>query len=953
MKHLFSSHCMYFTLFFFIMLRISSYNCKSFKRNIGGIARLCDASDIVFLQEHWLFPSELPLLNNAHEDFISFGTSSIDPSRGLMLGRPFGDVAVLWKNDLASVVKAVTYDDDRIIGLECHINDFKVLYLGVYLPYDNKHNFDQYVYYLSKLKSIIDDFDSPYVCILGDFNADIYRRSEFGTELQSFCLGADLKLADVLMLPQCSITHMNEGSSTESWLDHIVCTGGLYPLLHDVGIDTRIVSSDHFPIFLRLDLGYLRSYPKLSTELENESRWLVDWTSLDGACINDFVKSAGEELSIIHVPYEALECSNNTCSAHNADIEAYYDSIVNAVRNASRSHIAHRKQDYARRAIPGWSEFVEEKHTLYGDLYSLWAIIGKPRQGYIYDQLRIAKSQFKYALRYCLKNEKDLRAKALADKFVNKPHDIASFWKEVRRLNSVPPVAQSVAGVSGETNIACMWKNHFSDILNSVDNPKSRDSVLRQLSISDASVPLFSVPEILDSISELSSGRSPGCDELYAEHFKFAGAPCAIHLSLCFSMMLRHNFLPPSLSRVILSPIVKDKTGNISDKDNYRPIALATVSSKILERVILNRCRYNLVSSDHQFGFKEKHSTDMAVYVLKEVIDHYLRNRSPVFVCFLDARKAFDRVNHWILFDKLLRRGMPVDIVRLLATWYESQKFHVLWGRCVTEGFHVTNGVRQGGILSPYLFNVYTDDLSVTLDRSGVGCRYLGSINHLCYADDMVLLSPTSQGLQKMLDICAAYAEDHDMIFNCKKTVCMAILPNLFKGMVLPDIVLCGNVLAYVENYKYLGYHVSNSVSKSDDLELRHQYRLLCCRANSLIRKFSMCSYPVKKYLYMTYCSNISSVHLWHSHRASVLRKFIVCFNNAARMFFGYERFCSASNMFVREQIDNFGALHRKAVFGFLARLQQSNNRIVLSMFSGDLTRYSSMRKAWSSALYM
>ena len=78
-----------------------------------------------------------------------------------------------------------------------------------------------------------------------------------------------------------------------------------------------------------------------------------------------------------------------------------------------------------------------------------------------------------------------------------------------------------------------------------------------------------------------------------------------------------------------------------------------------------------------------------------------------------------------------------------------------------------------------------------------------------------------------------------------------------------------------------------------------------------------------------------------------------MCFNNAARMFFGYERFCSASNMFVRERIDNFGALHRKAVFGFLARLKQSKNRIVLSMFSGDLARYSSMRKAWSSALYM
>ena len=236
---------------------------------------------------------------------------------------------------------------------------------------------------------------------------------------------------------------------------------------------------------------------------------------------------------------------------------------------------------------------------------------------------------------------------------------------------------------------------------------------------------------------------------------------------------------------------------------------------------------------------------------------------------------------------------------------------------------------------------------------SGVGCRYLGSVNHLCYADDMVLLSPTPQGLQKLLDICAGYAETHDILFNTKKTVCMAILPSLFRHLTLPDIVLCSNVLSYVDSYKYLGFHISNTASKSDDLELRHQYRLLCCRTNSLIRKFAMCSYSVKKYLYSTYCSNISGVHLWHSHRASVLRKFIVCFNNAARMFLGYERFCSASNMFVRERIANFSAMYRKAVYGFMSRLKQSDNHIVLTLFNGDLAMHSSVRKAWASALYM
>ena len=81
---------------------------------------------------------------------------------------------------------------------------------------------------------------------------------------------------------------------------------------------------------------------------------------------------------------------------------------------------------------------------------------------------------------------------------------------------------------------------------------------------------------------------------------------------------------------------------------------------------------------------------------LRKLFDHYLRNRSPVFVCFLDARKAFDQVNHWTLFEKLIRQGVDLGIVRLLVSW----SFHVLWGPCLSDRFKVTNGVRQSGILS-------------------------------------------------------------------------------------------------------------------------------------------------------------------------------------------------------------------------------------------------------------
>ena len=86
--------------------------------------------------------------------------------------------------------------------------------------------------------------------------------------------------------------------------------------------------------------------------------------------------------------------------------------------------------------------------------------------------------------------------------------------------------------------------------------------------------------------------------------------------------------------------------------DNYRPIAITIVLSKILELIILSKFIHLLLTKDNQFGFKQKHVTDMCILALQQIVDYYQSLNSLVYMCYLDASKAFDRLNYWCLFNK-------------------------------------------------------------------------------------------------------------------------------------------------------------------------------------------------------------------------------------------------------------------------------------------------------------
>ena len=152
----------------------------------------------------------------------------------------------------------------------------------------------------------------------------------------------------------------------------------------------------------------------------------------------------------------------------------------------------------------------------------------------------------------------------------------------------------------------------------------------------------------MDALKNIKCGKSSGIDGISAEHFVFAHSRIHVLLSLLFSAFITHGYLPGMFMKTAIVPIIKNKTGDTSDKNNYRPIALVTATSKIFELCLSMILENYLFTHDQQFGFKSKHSTDFCIYTVKSVSKYYTQHHSPVYTCFLDASKAFDKINHWV-----------------------------------------------------------------------------------------------------------------------------------------------------------------------------------------------------------------------------------------------------------------------------------------------------------------
>ena len=221
--------------------------------------------------------------------------------------------------------------------------------------------------------------------------------------------------------------------------------------------------------------------------------------------------------------------------------------------------------------------------------------------------------------------------------------------------------------------------------------------------------------------------------------------------------------------------------------------------------------------------------------MIKETVDYYKSKGGAVYGLSLDASKAFDRVDFCKLFNLLIERNVNPIIIRLLMHMYTNQKNIVRYNQSFSNLFDISNGVKQGGILSPTLFCVYIDSLLKDLKESGFKCKY-GDVyvGFVAYANDMTLLCGSLHGLKQQIKICERFADEYKLIFNGEKSKLIIFSHDMVDYY--PVVFMCDQVVEVVNEIKYLGFTFSNVPGDSFQTALIKDFN---CKVNIFMSDFS------------------------------------------------------------------------------------------------------------------
>ena len=326
-------------------------------------------------------------------------------------------------------------------------------------------------------------------------------------------------------------------------------------------------------------------------------------------------------------------------------------------------------------------------------------------------------------------------------------------------------------------------------------------------------------PEILIIMNKMENKSSSGYDTISNKILKFIKHEISKSITLIINQMLESGIFPDALKISKVIPL--HKKDDVNSLSNYRPISLLPTLSKIFERVVYNQLYSyfvdNKLLSEQQYGFRSKHSTELAgiklVDYLKAEID---KKQTPVNI-YLDLSKAFDTINHDILLYKLEYYGIRGATLRLLKTYLTNRKQYVRYSTHSSTMMNIKNGVPQGSILGPLLFSIYINDLVNTSRK----------FKFIMYADDTTIyfnledfsLENRENEITNELNWVTIWLRENKLTLNADKTKCM-IYHTWQKHITNTTFTMNGKQIERVKSFKFLGIILDENLTWRNHIDM-------------------------------------------------------------------------------------------------------------------------------------
>ena len=397
-------------------------------------------------------------------------------------------------------------------------------------------------------------------------------------------------------------------------------------------------------------------------------------------------------------------------------------------------------------------------------------------------------------------------------------------------------------------------------------------------------------------------------------------------LTIIIQKSLDSNQVPTDWKKAIVSPVFKK--GDRSKPENYRPISLTSICCKISEHIIVSEMMKHLdkhtILQDSQHGFRKKRSCETQLLVTSHDLASILNRHSQADVAVLDFSKAFDKVPHQPLLEKLKHCNLHPDAVGWISSFLNNRTQNVVVDGFSSKESPVLSGVPQGSVLGPVLFLIFINDIA---DDISSAIRL--------FADDCLIYREIKNrddqfALQRDLNKLVEWANTWGMEFNIQKCNVITIT-NMKKNRLSYSYKMNNQVIDGIRSSKYLGVTISNklqwgahisNISGAANRMLGFMWRNLR-QAPKNIKEKAYTSFVRPK---LEYCSSI-----WDPYQKQDIRKLELVQNRAARFVTNCPHKHTAIQPSITAKVQELGwdALQKRRQRSRLTMLYRVTNKLV------------------------